>query len=70
VIEVLSEIIEILPLILPILVVQFGLQVYCLLDLWKFSKGKRDRQDKLVWTLVVVIFNLLGALAYIVFERR
>ena len=64
-----AEIMEILPLILPLLVIQLGLTVYCLLDLWKFSKDKRDKQDKLVWSLVVVLFNLLGALAYLVFER-
>ena len=65
-----AEIMEILPFILPLLVIQLGLTVYCLLDLWKFSKDKRDKQDKLVWSLVVVLFNLLGALAYLVFERR
>ena len=65
-----SELMELLPLIAPLLVVQLGLMVYCLLDLWKFSKNKRDQQDKLVWTLVVVLFSLLGALAYLVFERR
>lgn len=65
-----AEIMEILPLILPLLVIQLGLTVYCLLDLWKFSKDKRDKQDKLVWSLVVVLFSLLGALAYLVFERR
>jgi|GEM_PF-2199698 len=65
-----SEIVEILPLIFPLLAIQIGLQLYCLLDLWKFSADKRDRQDKLVWTLVVVIFSLFGPLAYIVFERR
>ena len=65
-----AEIMEILPLILPLLVIQLGLTVYCLLDLWKFSKDKRDKQDKLVWSLVVVLFSLLGALAYLLFERR
>jgi hypothetical protein len=65
-----SELMELLPLVAPLLVVQLGLMVYCLLDLWKFSKNKRDQQDKLVWTLVVVLFSLLGALAYLVFERR
>lgn len=65
-----SEIIELLPLIAPLLVVQLGLTLYCLLDLWKFSKNKRDQQDKWVWTLVVVLFSLLGSLAYLVFERR
>ncbi|MBS3737336.1 MAG: PLD nuclease N-terminal domain-containing protein [Candidatus Bipolaricaulota bacterium] len=65
-----EEIMEILPLILPLLVIQLGLMVYCLLDLWKLNKNKRDKQDKWVWTLVVVLFSLLGALAYLVFERR
>ncbi|MBS3792764.1 PLDc_N domain-containing protein [Candidatus Bipolaricaulota bacterium] len=65
-----EKIMEILPLILPLLVIQLGLMVYCLLDLWKLNKNKRDKQDKWVWTLVVVLFSLLGALAYLVFERR
>ncbi len=65
-----ADLMEILPLILPVLIVQLGLQVYCLLDLWKFSKNKRDNQDRWVWTIVVVLFNLFGALAYLVFERR
>lgn len=65
-----ADIIEILPLILPLMLIQLGLQIYCLLDLWKFSKTKRDRQDKLVWTMVVLFFGLFGSLAFLVFERR
>ena len=65
-----STILEILPLILPLLVLQLSLQIYCLFDIWKFSREKRDRQDKWVWTLVVSVFSLFGALAYLVFERR
>lgn len=66
----LSEIVDVLPLILPLLVIQLALQIYCLLDIWKYGKDNRDRQDKLVWTLVVVLFSLFGALIYLVFERR
>ncbi len=66
----LSEIIELLPLIAPLLVIQLGLQLYCLLDIWKFSRNQRDKQDRLVWTLVVLVFSLFGSLAYLVFERR
>jgi hypothetical protein len=65
-----SEIVDLLRLLAPLIAVQLALQVYCLLDLWKFNRNKRDRQDRLVWTLVVVLFSLFGSLAYLVFERR
>ena len=70
VIGMFSEIMELLPLVAPLLVIQLGLQVFCLLDLWKFNKERREKQDRLVWTIVVVLFGLLGTIAYIVFERR
>lgn len=65
-----SEIADLLRLLAPLIAIQLALQIYCLLDLWKFNKNKRDRQDRLVWTLVVVLFSLFGSLAYLVFERR
>lgn len=65
-----SEIGEVLPLLLPLVLVQFGFQLYCLLDIWKFNRGKRDSQDRWVWTLVVLLFSLFGPLFYLVFERR
>ncbi len=65
-----AEIGEFLPVILPLGLIQIGLQVYCLLDLWRFSKDLRDKQDRWVWTLVVVLFSMFGALAYILLEKE
>lgn len=65
-----SEIVDILPLIAPILAVQLGLQLFCLLDIWKFNRDKRDRQDRWVWTIIVLVFSLFGCIFYLVFERR
>jgi len=65
-----TEIADLLRLLAPLIAIQLALQIYCLLDLWKFNKNKRDRQDRLVWTLVIVFFSLFGSLAYLVFERR
>ncbi|MFP3953547.1 MAG: PLD nuclease N-terminal domain-containing protein [Candidatus Acetothermia bacterium] len=61
---------DVLLLLIPLLAIQLGLQAFCLLDIWKFNRRKRDRQDRWVWTIVVLVFSLLGPLFYLVFERK
>lgn len=65
-----SQVLGLLPVILPLAAIQLGFQIYCLVDIWKLSEGKRDKQDRLVWTLVVLLFGLFGPIFYIVFERK
>lgn len=58
----------ILLLVLVLAVVQFVLQFYSLIDLWR-----RDRVAELpkwVWVLVIVLGNLLGALLYLGVGRK
>ncbi len=65
-----GDILALLPVVLPLAAIQLGLQIYCLIDIWKLSKGKRDKQDRLVWTLVIILFGLVGPIFYFVFERK
>ena len=54
-------------MIMPIIILQIGLQVYALYDIWK-------NQDVVPiswpWVGIIVIGGLLGPLAYFVFGRQ
>ncbi|MFW5943427.1 MAG: PLD nuclease N-terminal domain-containing protein [bacterium] len=62
----LNELRELLPLIAPILVVQFALIVIALRDL---MGRDRVRGQKWMWVLVIVFINLLGPILYLVLGR-
>ena len=55
-----------LPLIIPIILLQLGLLIAALVDIIRREKTKGP---KWVWIIVVVVFNLLGPIAYFIFGR-
>lgn len=57
---------EILQLVIPLLVLQIGLLIYCLVDL---SKNGVRNFSKLVWILIILCINLIGPISYLVFGR-
>jgi drug/metabolite transporter (DMT)-like permease len=62
-----SKIQQFLPLLIPIIVLQFGLMVAALVDL---MKRERTRGPKWVWILAIVFVNLFGSIAYFLFGRK
>jgi len=63
----LSVLREILPLLVPILVVQFVLIIVALRDLL----GRETvRGPKWMWVLVILFVNLLGPILYLVLGRE
>lgn len=64
--ENLDKIREFLPLLIPIIILQFGLMVAALIDLVKREKTKGP---KWVWILVIVLVNLFGPIVYFVAGR-
>ncbi|MGE5224952.1 MAG: PLD nuclease N-terminal domain-containing protein [Omnitrophica WOR_2 bacterium] len=58
---------RLLPLLVPILLIQLGLMVYCLIDL---SRRERTRGPKWLWAVVIVLGELLGPVAYLIFGRE
>ena len=61
--------VEVLLLISPLIAISLGLAIYALVDL-----SKTDRQvkggNKLVWALVIVLFQTLGPLVYLLVGRE
>jgi hypothetical protein len=64
--ENLDKIKELIPLLIPIILLQFGLMVAALIDVIKREKTKGP---KWVWIMVIVLVNLFGPIVYFIAGR-
>jgi hypothetical protein len=58
---------QLLPFLIPILLLQLVLMVAALVDL---ARRERTRGPKWVWLLVIVLINLIGPIIYFVAGRE
>jgi hypothetical protein len=65
--ESFAEYAQYIPLLIPIILLELGLMVFALIDL---NKRTATRGPKWVWILVIVLVNLIGPIAYLLFGRR
>jgi hypothetical protein len=61
-----SEISKILPLLIPIFLIQLALMVFALIDL---ARRASVRGPKWVWALVVIFINIIGPIIYFTLGR-
>ena len=66
-ITVLEQIKRLLPLLIPLFLVQLGLMIVALIDLIKREKTKGP---KWLWAIIVVFVNLIGPIIYFVAGRE
>jgi len=57
---------HLLPLLIPIALLEFGLLIWALLDL---IRRKSVKGNKVVWILVIVLINIIGPIVYFIFGR-
>lgn len=57
---------EMIKLVAPILILQLGLVIYCLVDIRK--NGVRNLNIP-AWVVIVLFINMFGAIAYLIFGR-
>jgi hypothetical protein len=62
----LETIMELLPLLVPILIIQLALVVAAIIDL---SRRETTRGPKVVWVLVILLVNFIGPILYFVIGR-
>lgn len=60
---------EILPLLIPLIVLQLALMGVALYDLTRPERRVKGG-NKLVWVLVIVLLELFGPLVYFLFGRE
>jgi len=58
---------DVMKLFLPLILVQVGLMVFCLVLIWR--KGVRNLSP-LLWSGIVVLLNLVGPLAFLLVGRK
>jgi hypothetical protein len=56
-----------LPLLIPIVLIELALMVVALVDL---IRRERTKGPKWVWALVVVLINIIGPIVYLLFGRE
>jgi hypothetical protein len=60
---------QIIALVAPIIIIQFGLMIAALVDLEREERRVRGG-SKLVWALVIVFVNVVGPMIYFVAGRE
>ena len=65
--SILDQLMKLLPLLIPLVVIQVGLMIAALIDLVKREKTKGP---KWVWILIVVFVNMIGPIIYFVIGRE
>jgi hypothetical protein len=58
---------RILPLLIPIIIIQLGLQIYALVDL---HRQEKVRGPKWAWVLIIILGEILGPVIYFFFGRK
>jgi hypothetical protein len=62
-----ERIIELLPLLIPLVLIQVGLAIYALLTLKKTEHVRGE--SRLLWVLIIIFVNLFGPILFLVFGR-
>jgi hypothetical protein len=64
----LSKLAGALPFLLPLLILELALLVIALIDIIK--RDKVTGNNKVVWILVIVLFQVIGPVVYFIFGRK
>jgi hypothetical protein len=60
---------QLLPLLVPLAIVSLGLEIYSLIDLFRAERRVRGG-SKVVWALVILLVSTFGPLIYLFFGRE
>lgn len=63
----LQQLLDLAPLLIPVIIIQLGLIVAALADLIKRSK---TRGPKWLWVVIILIFGIIGPIIYFVIGRE
>jgi 4-amino-4-deoxy-L-arabinose transferase-like glycosyltransferase len=58
---------KILPLLIPVLLIQVGLQIYALIDLYRQTQVKGN---KWLWVVIIILGEIVGPIVYFLFARK
>jgi hypothetical protein len=59
---------KLIPLIIPIILLQIGLQIYALIDLSRQPKVRGG--NKWIWVAVILLLEIFGPIIYFLFAKK
>jgi hypothetical protein len=65
--SIVEKIMQLLPLLIPLFLIQLTLMTVALIDL---SKREKTRGPKWMWIVIVVFVNMIGPIVYFVVGRE
>ena len=66
--EDLKAIVDMLPFLIPVIIIELGLMVFALVDLFKREHYKSE--NRVAWAIVIVILGIIGPVLYFIFGRK
>jgi len=67
--ESLKQLVSLLPLIIPLMILELALMVIALIDVIR-REPERVRWNKVLWIVIIVAVNIIGPIAYLLFGRQ
>ncbi len=61
------QFVKLLPLIVPIILVQLAMRVYCLVDL---ARREQTKGPKWLWAIIIILGELIGPVVYLLVGRE
>ncbi|MCS7201494.1 MAG: PLD nuclease N-terminal domain-containing protein [Dictyoglomus sp.] len=61
---------QVLPLIIPLIILQVVFQIFALVDLIRRPREEIRGENKIIWGIVILIFAMLGPIIYFIFGRK
>ena len=65
--NIIEEIAPLLPFLIPVLIIQFGLMAAALIDL---VRREQTRGPKWMWVVIIIFVNLIGPIIYFLLGRE
>ena len=63
----LELLVDILPFLIPVIILEIALLVLALVDL--FKREHMSSNTRLIWALVIIFLNIIGPIIYFIFGR-
>ena len=63
-----NEIMEMLPLLLPLIIIQYALMIFAVVHILKHNKYKNG--NRVMWLIIVLLINFVGPILYFVLGKE
>jgi len=65
--SIMSEIIKLLPYFIPIIIIEYGLLIFALVQLFK---NEVKHMPKWGWALIIIFINIIGPVVFLIAGRK